>query len=78
MAFLSVSAPHFVSICPPMGIFYHLLRRTEASTFWSSFFLNFMRSVNCILGILSFGAKIHLSMSAYHVCSLVIRLPHSE
>jgi hypothetical protein len=28
--------------------------RTEASTLWSSFFLSFMWSVNCILGILSF------------------------
>jgi hypothetical protein len=29
------------------------------------------------LGILSFWANIHLSVSAYHVCSFVIGLPHS-
>jgi hypothetical protein len=29
------------------------------------------------LGILSFWANIHLSVSAYHVCSFVIELPHS-
>jgi hypothetical protein len=28
--------------------------------------------------ILSFWANIHLSVSAYHVCSSVIRLPHSR
>jgi hypothetical protein len=36
-------------------------------TLWSSFFLSFMWSVNCILGILNFWANIHLSVSAYHV-----------
>jgi hypothetical protein len=41
-----------------------LLRRTEAPTLWSSFFLSFMWSVNCILVIWSFGANIHLSVSA--------------
>ena len=30
-----------------------------------------MWSVNCILAIPSFGANIHLSVSAYHVCSFV-------
>jgi hypothetical protein len=34
-----------------------------------------MSFANFILGILSFWANIHLSMSAYHVCSFVIRLP---
>jgi hypothetical protein len=28
--------------------------------------------------ILSFWDNIHLSVSAYHVCSFVIRLPHLE
>jgi hypothetical protein len=54
-----------------------LLRRTEISTFWSSFFLSFQCSVNCNLGIRSFWANIHLSASAFHVCSFVTRLPHS-
>ena len=31
-----------------------------------------------ILGILSFWANIHLSVSTYHVSSFVIGLPHSE
>jgi hypothetical protein len=54
---LSLSlCPHFVSVTPPMGILFPLLRRTEVSTPWSSFFLSFMWSVNCILGILSFWA----------------------
>jgi hypothetical protein len=40
--------------------------------------LSFMRSVNCILGTLSFWDNIHLLVSAYHVCSFVIGLYHSE
>jgi hypothetical protein len=32
---------------------------------------------NCIVGNLSFWANINLPMSAYHVCSFVIGLPHS-
>jgi hypothetical protein len=55
-----------------------LLRRNEVSTFWSSFFLSFICFVNCILGILSFWANIYLSVGAYHVCSFVIGLPHSQ
>jgi hypothetical protein len=51
-----------------VSILFSLLRRTEASTFWSSFFLSFIWSVNCIL---SFWANIHLSVSIYHVCSFV-------
>jgi hypothetical protein len=57
--------------------FVPVLRRNEVSTLWSSFFLSFMYFANCILGILSFWANIHLSVSAYHVCSFVIELPHS-
>jgi hypothetical protein len=37
-----------------MDILFPFLRRTETLTRWSSFFLSFMWSVNCILGILSF------------------------
>jgi hypothetical protein len=77
MAFPLVSAPHSVSIFAPVSILFSFLRRTEAPALWSSFSLSFMWFVNCILGILSFGANIHLSVSAYDVCSLVIVLPHS-
>ena len=70
VAFPSVSAPHFVSIFPPMNILFPLLRRTEAITLWSSLFLSFMWFVNCTLGILNFWVNIHLSLSAYHVCFL--------
>jgi len=71
------SPPHFVSVFPLLSILFSLLRRTEASTLWSSFFVSFIWSVNCILDILSFGANIHLSVSACLVCSFVIGLPHS-
>jgi hypothetical protein len=59
-----------------MGVLIHLLRRIEVSTLWSSF-LSFMWSVNYILGIMNFWANIHLLVSAYHVCSFVVGLPHS-
>jgi hypothetical protein len=77
MVIFSVSASHFVSVTPSMGILFPFLRRFEVFTLWSSFFLRFMWSVNCILGIPNFWANIHLSVSAYHVCSFVIGLPHS-
>jgi hypothetical protein len=72
------SLPHIVFVSPPVGVLFFLLRRTKASTLWSSFFLDFTWPVNCILGIMSFWATIHLSLSTYHVCSFVIRLTHSE
>ena len=74
----SVSAPNFVSLTPSMGILFPILRRNKVSTLLSSFFLSFMCFANCILGILSFWANIHLSVSAYHVCSFVIGLPHGR
>ena len=77
MVLSSISAPNFVSVIPYMGILFLILRRNEVSTHWSSFFLIFLCFANCILGILSFWANVHLSVSAYHVCSFVIRLPHS-
>ena len=58
------------------GYFVPILRRKEVATIWS-LFLSFMCFANCILGILSFWANVHLSVSAYHVCSFVIGLPHS-
>ena len=75
MVIPSGSAPNFVSVTPSMGILFPILRRNEVSTLWSSF-LSFMCFANCILGILSFWANIHLEVSAYHVSSFVIRLPH--
>jgi hypothetical protein len=77
MVLPSVSALNFVSVTPYMGILFFILRRNEVSTFWSSFFLSFICFANGILGILSFWANIHLSMSAYHVSSFVIGLTHS-
>jgi len=78
--FLSPFPSLFLPSCfhplPPLSIF-PLLRKTEASTFKTSSFLSFMWSVNCILGIPSLWANIHLSVSAHHVCSFVIGLPHS-
>jgi hypothetical protein len=71
----SVSALNFVT--PSTGILFPTLRRSEVFTLWSSFFLSFMWFVNCILGIQSFWANIHLSVSAYHVSSFVIGLSHS-
>ena len=66
MAFVSVSAPHFLSIFPRVSILFPLLRRAEASTLWSSL-LGFMWSVNFILTIPSFWSNIHLLVSIYHV-----------
>jgi hypothetical protein len=61
-----------VSVTPSMGILFPILRKTR----WSSFFFSFKCFANCILDILSFWANIHLSVSAYHVSSFVIGLPH--
>ena len=77
MVFSSVLALNFVSITPSMGILFPFLRRFKVSTLWSSFFLSFMCFTNCILDILRFWDNICLSVSAYHVCSFVIGLPHS-
>jgi hypothetical protein len=49
------------------SILFPLLRRTQKSTLWYFFFLSFVGSVNCILGIMNFWANIHLSVSAYYV-----------
>jgi hypothetical protein len=76
MVLPSISALNFVSVTPSMGILFPILRRNKVSTLWSSFF-SFMCFANCVLGILSFWANIHLSVGAYHVCSFMIGLPHS-
>ena len=72
MAIPSVSTPHFASVTPNMGVLFPLLRKIRLSILWSSLFLSFMWFVICILGFHSFWADIHLSVSAYHVCSFVI------
>jgi hypothetical protein len=77
MVLSSVSAPNFVSATLSMGVLFPILRKNEVSTHWSSFFLSFMYFANCILGILSIWANIHLSVSTYHVSSFVIELSHS-
>jgi uncharacterized membrane protein len=71
-----VLAPNFVSVIPSMGILFPILRKNEVPTHWSSFLI-FLCFADCILGILSFWANIHLSVIAYQVTSFVIRLPHS-
>jgi hypothetical protein len=69
-------APDFVSETPSMDILFPILGRNELSTHWSSFLI-FLLFGSCILGILGFWAKIHLSVSAYQVTSFVIELPNS-
>jgi hypothetical protein len=65
------------SIIPSMDLLFPILRRNEVSTIRSSFLLIFLCFANCILGILSFWANIHLSVNAYQVNSFVIGLPNS-
>jgi hypothetical protein len=77
MVLPSVSTPNFVSVIPFMGILLPILRRSKVSPLWSSFFLSFMSFANCIMGIIHFWANIHLSVSAYYVCSFMIGLPDS-
>ena len=71
-----VLARNSVSVTFSMGILFAILRRNEVFMLWSSF-LMFLCFANCTLGMLSFWANIHLSVSAYHVSSFVIGLPHS-
>jgi hypothetical protein len=77
MVLPAVSAPNFVSVTLSMDILFPILRNNRVSLLWSSFFLSFMWFAYCLLGILSFWANICLSVSAYHMCSSVIGLPHS-
>jgi hypothetical protein len=37
----SISAPHFVSVNPSVGILFHLLRKIEVSTLWFVLLLEF-------------------------------------
>ena len=80
MVFPSDSEKKFVSIFPPMNILLPLLRRTEASTLWSSYFLSFMWS--CDRWIVSWIFRTSGLISAYQwvhmMCMFfVIGLPHS-
>ena len=75
MAFPSVSSPYFVSIFPPVNIWFSLLRSTEASTLWSSFF-SFIWSVNWILDIPNLWVNIHFLVSICCLCSFLSELPH--
>jgi|UPI00001C5612 hypothetical protein len=61
----------------PVITFFSLICMIETSTLWSSYFLNFIWFMGYIVSILSFWATIYLTLSAYHVCSFVSRLPHS-
>jgi hypothetical protein len=54
----------------PVIISYPVLCRIETSTLWSSFFLSCIWFVGCIMGTLSFGAKIHLSVSNWVLLGL--------
>ena len=50
MVFPSITALKFVSVTPSMGILFPILRSSEVSTLWSSFFLSFMCFANCVPG----------------------------
>lgn len=67
---LSISLPGLSLPLPPVIVLFPVLCRIQASTLWSSCFLSSIWFVGCIVGILTFGANIHLSVSTYHVCSL--------
>jgi hypothetical protein len=69
VAFPLVSALH---LSPYLFLWvFCFLRRTKATTLWSSFLLSFKLSVSCILVIWTFWASIYLSVSTYHVCYFV-------
>jgi hypothetical protein len=62
--------PNFVSVTLFIGILFTILRRSEVSIRWSSFFLIFLCFKNCILGILSF-----LSPSLVYLTKIPYPLP---
>jgi hypothetical protein len=57
MVLSSVLTTNIVSVTPPTGILFPILRRSEVSALWSSFFLSSTCFANCILGILIFPAN---------------------
>ena len=63
VVFPSISAPHFVSVSPLMGILIPLLRRIEISILWTSFFLSFITPP--VLVVLQAGATtLKISLAA--------------
>jgi hypothetical protein len=71
-----VSAPNFVSVTPSMGILFPILRRSEVSTLWSSFFFP---SCLPLCSPCRSPLKPVLSCSASHsslLSSLLSLLPH--
>jgi hypothetical protein len=69
-------ASNFVFEIPFMNILLPFIRRNEISNHWSSLFLICLCFANYILGVLSFWANIHLSVSAYLMTHFVIGLRH--
>jgi hypothetical protein len=72
VAFPLGSALHFISIFAPMSI---LFSKKDRSTHSLVFLLEL--HVVCELNPGYFRACIHLSVSAYHVFSFAVGLPHS-
>jgi hypothetical protein len=73
--------PSFTQISPSLyllWLFCFLFKVGLKHPIWFSFLLSFIWSVSCIIDVLSFWANIHLSVSTYHICPFVFRLPHSE
>ena len=64
--------PTSLSLCSPTM----LEQAFSGSRTTPSFFLGVIWYVNCVLGILSFWANFHLSVTVFHVYSFVIGLPH--
>ena len=54
---------HTLSLHLLPWVFFPLLRKTEVSILWSSFFLSFIWSLNCILRIPSFWDNIYFSVT---------------
>jgi hypothetical protein len=79
MVISSVSASDFVFVTPSMGV---LLPTSlmDRSIHTMVSLLDFHVVCELYIGyseLLCFWANIHLSVTAYHVCSFVIGLPHS-
>ena len=75
MVMPSFSAPNLVSITPSMGIFPPSKKDQIVHTL-VFLLLEFYVFFKWYLGYSEFWANMHLSVSAYHVCSLEIGLSH--
>ena len=74
MAFPSVSAEYFISIFPPLSTLFPLLRSTEASTLWSSFFFGLIWFVSWVFwtfGLISTYQWVHTRSLQFHLSPLV-------